>query len=124
MWRRRRKIFQSTKIGDTSYWGLEFFIFDQARYDQTGHSGYYFIDSEEGVWNMGKEGHNLGGKIRSAEGYFPVQPTDTQMDIRSEMILVMEKAEFRLKSITMKSLQPARRKSIFGWIRWSGRQTK
>jgi glutamine synthetase len=88
------KYLQSTKIGDTSYWGpeAEFFIFDQARYDQTSHSGYYFIDSEEGVWNMGQEGINLGGKIRHKEGYFPVPPTDTQQDIRSEMILEMEKA--------------------------------
>src|SRR5579863_5277781 len=58
------KYLQSTKIGDTSYWGpeAEFFIFDQARYDQTSHSGYYYIDSEEGTWNMGQDGVNLGGK--------------------------------------------------------------
>ena len=88
------KYLQSTKIGDTSYWGpeAEFFIFDQVRYDQTGHSGYYFIDSEEGAWNIGQEGHNLGGKIRYKEGYFPVPPTDTQQDIRSEMVLEMQKA--------------------------------
>ena len=88
------KYLQSTKIGDTSYWGpeAEFFIFDHARYDQTNHSGYYFIDSDEGVWNMGQEGVNLGGKIRHKEGYFPVAPTDTQQDIRTEMILEMEKA--------------------------------
>ena len=87
------KYLQSTKIGDTSYWGpeAEFFIFDQARYDQTSHSGYYYIDSEEGTWNMGQDGVNLGGKIRHKEGYFPVPPTDTQQDIRSEMILEMEK---------------------------------
>ena len=87
------KYLQSTKIGDTSYWGpeAEFFIFDNARYDQTSHSGYYHIDSDEGVWNMGQEGVNLGGKIRHKEGYFPVPPTDTQQDIRSEMILEMEK---------------------------------
>ena len=87
------KYLQSTKIGDTSFWGpeAEFFIFDNARYDQTSHSGYYHIDSEEGVWNMGQEGVNLGGKIRHKEGYFPVPPTDTQQDIRSEMILEMEK---------------------------------
>ena len=93
------KYLQSTKIGDTSYWGpeAEFFIFDQARYDQNGHSGYYFIDSEEGVWNMGQEGHNLGGKIRQKEGYFPVAPTDTQHDIRSEMILEMEKAGIQIE---------------------------
>ncbi|MDE3019353.1 MAG: type I glutamate--ammonia ligase [Nitrospirota bacterium] len=88
------KHLQSTKIGDTSYWGpeAEFFIFDHARYDQTSHSGYYVIDSDEGVWNMGQEGVNLGGKIRHKEGYFPVPPTDTQQDIRSEMILEMERA--------------------------------
>jgi glutamine synthetase len=87
------KYLQSTKIGDTSYWGpeAEFFIFDQARYDQTSHSGYYHIDSDEGVWNMGQDGINLGGKIRHKEGYFPVPPADTQQDIRSEMILEMEK---------------------------------
>jgi len=88
------KYLQSTKIGDTSYWGpeAEFFIFDNARYDQNSHSGYYHLDSEEGVWNMGQEGVNLGGKIRHKEGYFPVPPTDTQQDIRTEMILEMEKA--------------------------------
>ena len=88
------KYLQSTKIGDISYWGpeAEFFIFDQVRYDQTGHSGFYFIDSEEGAWNIGQEGHNLGGKIRHKEGYFPVPPTDTQQDIRSEMVLEMQKA--------------------------------
>ena len=87
------KYLQSTKIGDISYWGpeAEFFIFDHARYDQTSHSGYYHIDSDEGVWNMGQEGVNLGGKIRHKEGYFPVPPTDTQQDIRTEMILEMEK---------------------------------
>jgi glutamine synthetase len=85
---------KSTKIGDISYWGpeAEFFIFDNARFDQTSHSGYYFIDSEEGVWNAGQEGVNLGNKIRHKEGYFPVPPTDTQQDIRSEMVLEMQKA--------------------------------
>ncbi|HEX9742458.1 MAG TPA: type I glutamate--ammonia ligase [Nitrospiraceae bacterium] len=87
------KHLKSTKIGDISYWGpeAEFFIFDQARFDQTSHSGYYFLDSEEGVWNAGQDGVNLGNKIRHKEGYFPVPPIDTQQDIRSEMILEMQK---------------------------------
>ncbi|MEW6542025.1 MAG: type I glutamate--ammonia ligase [Nitrospirota bacterium] len=85
---------KSTKLGDVSYWGpeAEFFIFDQARYDQTSHSGSYAIDSDEAVWNAGKEGPNLGNKIRHKEGYFPVAPVDTQQDLRSEMILEMQKA--------------------------------
>ncbi|MBA2251268.1 MAG: type I glutamate--ammonia ligase [Nitrospirales bacterium] len=88
------KYLKGTRIGDISYWGpeAEFFIFDQARYDQNSHSGYYFVDSDEGVWNAGKDGVNLGGKIRHKEGYFPVAPTDTQQDIRSEMILEMQRA--------------------------------
>ena len=91
---RAEKYLKSTKIGDLSYWGpeAEFFVFDQARYDQNSHSGYYFIDSDEGVWNAGREGMNLGAKIRHKEGYFPVAPTDTQQDIRSEMILEMQRA--------------------------------
>jgi glutamine synthetase len=93
------KYLKQTKIGDISYWGpeAEFFIFDSARYDQDSHSGYYFIDSDEGIWNAGKEGDlsgkgpNLGNKPRHKEGYFPVPPMDTQQDIRSEMVLEMQK---------------------------------
>lgn len=83
-----------SKIGDVSYFGpeAEFFIFDSARFDQAANSGYYFINSEEGIWESGKEGANSGYKPRHKEGYFPVSPTDSQQDIRTEMILEMEKA--------------------------------
>lgn len=85
---------KSTGIGDTAYFGpeAEFFIFDNVRFDQNSHEGYYHIDSEEGVWNTGQADRpNLGYKVRHKEGYFPCAPTDTQQDIRSEMILEMEK---------------------------------
>jgi len=83
-----------SKIGDISYFGpeAEFFIFDTVRFDQTANSGYYFVNSEEGIWESGREGTNSGYKPRHKEGYFPVSPTDSQQDIRSEMILEMEKA--------------------------------
>jgi glutamine synthetase len=80
-------------IADVSYWGpeLEFYIFDDVRYDQTAQAGYYFIDSDEGVWNTGRsETPNLGYKIRHKEGYFPVPPADTLQDVRSEIILQMK----------------------------------
>src|SRR5438876_1579085 len=83
---------KSTGIADTAYFGpeLEFFIFDDVRYDQTQHSGYYFLDSNEGVWNTGREERpNLGYKLRHKEGYFPVPPADQLQDIRSEIILKM-----------------------------------
>jgi glutamine synthetase len=92
--KRAEQYLKSTKIGDVSFWGpeAEFFIFDHASYDQNSHSGYYFLDSEEGIWNSGLEGHNLGARPRHKEGYFPVSPTDAQQDIRSEMVREMEKA--------------------------------
>ncbi len=83
---------KSTGIGDTVYFGpeAEFFIFDDVRFDQTAHSGYYFIDSDEGIWNSGREENpNLGYKPRHKEGYFPVPPTDSQEDLRAEMVQVM-----------------------------------
>ncbi len=84
---------KSTGVGDVAYFGPEpeFFIFDDIRFDQNARSGYYFLDSVEGVWNTGRdEGPNLGYKPRHKEGYFPVPPTDSQQDIRQEMVMTME----------------------------------
>ena len=84
---------KSTGIGDVAYFGPEpeFFIFDDIRFDQNSHSGYYYLNSNEGVWNSGRdEGPNLGYKPRHKEGYFPVPPTDSQQDIRQEMVMTME----------------------------------
>ncbi len=88
------KYLQSTGIADTSYWGpeIEFYIFDNIRFDQGPNYGFYFIDSEEGAWNTGSDVRpNLGYKPRYKEGYFPVPPMDHQHDIRSEMVRTLEK---------------------------------
>src|SRR5882757_3473866 len=79
--------------GDTAFFGAEaeFFIFDNIRFDQNAHSGFYFIDAEEGRWNSGRQGDNLGYRPRYKEGYFPVPPTDHYQDLRSEMVNVMER---------------------------------
>jgi glutamine synthetase len=83
----------ATGLGDTAFLGpeAEFFIFDDVRFDQNENEGYYHVDSVEGRWNSGRkeEGGNLGYKPRYKEGYFPVAPTDTLQDIRTEMLLVM-----------------------------------
>jgi len=92
--RKAEQYLKSTGIADSSFWGpeLEFFVFDDIRFDQTENSGYYFVDSIEGEWNSGREENpNLGYKPRFKEGYFPVPPHDSLQDIRSEMVLTMEK---------------------------------
>ena len=85
---------RKTGIGDQAFFGpeAEFFVFDSVRYDQTTNSGFYFVDSEEGIWNSGSVGNgaNLGHKPRYKEGYFPVAPTDSQQNLRNDMIMMME----------------------------------
>lgn len=91
--RKAEAFVKSAGIADTAFFGpeAEFFIFDDIRFDQNTHEGYYHIDSVEGRWNTGKkEEPNLGYKPRYKEGYFPVSPTDSQQDIRSEMMLTLE----------------------------------
>ncbi|MCG2661260.1 MAG: type I glutamate--ammonia ligase [Kiritimatiellae bacterium] len=92
--RKAEAYLKSTGLADIGYIGpeAEFFIFDDVRFDQNAHEGYYHIDSNEGQWNSGRiENPNSGYKIRYKEGYFPVPPTDTLQDIRSEMMLTLER---------------------------------
>jgi len=92
---------KSTGIADQAFFGpeAEFFIFDDIRYDSKENSAYYFIDSIEGQWNTGaEEMPNLGFKPRYKEGYFPVPPTDSLQDLRTEMVLIMEKAGIEIEA--------------------------
>jgi glutamine synthetase len=85
---------KKTGVADTCYIGPEpeFFIFDEVRYEQNQHRGYYEIDSAEGAWNTARhEEPNLGYKPSFKGGYFPVSPTDTFHDLRGEMVHQMRK---------------------------------
>jgi glutamine synthetase len=90
---------QSSGVADTAYFGAEaeFFIFDNVRFDQNQHSGFYFIDAEEGRWNSGRKRDNLGYRPRYKEGYFPVPPTDHSQDLRAEMVEVMIKCGLNIE---------------------------
>ena len=97
---RAEKYLLGTGLADTCYVGpeAEFFIFDNVQYDVKSNGCFYTVDSEEAVWNTGRdEGPNLGYKLRHKEGYFPVSPADTQQDIRSEMALVMEQLGLKIE---------------------------
>ncbi|MFB3920810.1 MAG: type I glutamate--ammonia ligase [Terriglobia bacterium] len=95
--RKAEAYLKSSGIAERAYFGpeAEFYILDSVRFDQSYNYGYYHLDSEEGFWNSGKEGENgsknLGYKPRYKEGYFPVPPMDSLQDIRSEMMLTLEK---------------------------------
>jgi glutamine synthetase len=90
---RAEKYLNSTGLADSAVFGpeAEFFVFDNVQYDSKSNGTFYSVDGEEGIWNTGKdEMPNTGYKIRHKEGYFPVPPADTQQDIRTEMVLLME----------------------------------
>ncbi|MEW4563023.1 type I glutamate--ammonia ligase [Bremerella sp. JC770] len=90
--RKAANYLKSTGIADTCFIGpeAEFFVFDDVRFDQRPQHGFYYIDSVEGEWNRGRdEGPNLGYKLRHKEGYFPVPPADSLMDLRNEMMQTM-----------------------------------
>jgi glutamine synthetase len=84
---------RSSGIADTSYFGpeAEFFIFDNVRFNSSENIQYAEVDSEEAHWNNSRNGTtNLGHRLRTKEGYFPVAPNDTLQDLRSEMALLLE----------------------------------
>jgi glutamine synthetase len=92
--RKAEAYLKTTGLGNIAYFGpeAEFFIFDDVRFDQNSREGYYHLDSVEGRWNTGRvENPNLGYKPRYKEGYFPVPPADSQQDIRTEMMLTLER---------------------------------
>lgn len=92
---------QSTGIADTVFFGpeAEFFVFDDVRFDSTPNSSFYMVDSVEGRWNTGTdEGPNLAYKPRYKEGYFPVPPTDSLMDLRNEMVLALQRAGLHVEA--------------------------
>ena len=76
-------------IADTSNFGAEaeFYVFDDARFETSASSSYYYIDAEAAAWNSGRteEGGNRGYKPRVKGGYFPVSPNDHYADLRAVM---------------------------------------
>ena len=81
-------------VGDVAYFGPEneFFIFDDVKIVDSINESYFKVDSEEGEWAsaVDYEGGNMGHRPGTKGGYFPAQPTDSMVDLRAEMMLVLE----------------------------------
>lgn len=83
---------ERTGIADTAYFGpeAEFYIFDDAHFDQQPSGSHVQIDSIEAPWNRGRnEQPNLAHKLRTQQGYLPTAPMDQTMDLRNEMMVTM-----------------------------------
>ncbi|MDA0364304.1 MAG: type I glutamate--ammonia ligase [Chloroflexi bacterium] len=76
---------RASGVADSAHFGtrLQFFVFDDVRYQQASHSAFYFVDAEEGAWNTGRdETPNLGAKVAAGQGYLQAPPFDAQADLR------------------------------------------
>ena len=91
--KRAMKYLKESGIGDVAYYGPEneFFVFDSIKIKDSVNCQYYEIDTEEGEWNRDKEfdGVNMGHRPGPKGGYFPVAPVDSMVDIRAEMVKVL-----------------------------------
>ena len=83
---------------------------------------YYAVDSAEGYWNSGKPG--LGNTIREKEGYFPPAPHDTLHDLRTRMVLTLERLGIAASSTTTRSRPAASARSTSSTTRSSAWRTR
>ena len=92
--KRAEAFLKSTGVGDTAYFGPEpeFFIFDAVTWSVDMSGSFVKIKSEEAPWSTGidYEAGNLAHRPPVKGGYFPVPPTDSLQDIRSEICLLLE----------------------------------
>ncbi len=91
--KRAEGMVKSLGIGDTIYFGpeAEFFVFDDVRYKAEPYNTGFKLDSVEFPSNGDTEyeGGNLGHRVWTKKGYFPVPPQDSVQDMRSEMLAAM-----------------------------------
>ena len=92
--KRAEAYLKSTGLGDTAYFGPEpeFFIFDSVTWSVEMSGSFVKIRSEEAPWSSGieYEAGNLAHRPPVKGGYFPVPPTDSLQDIRSEICLLLD----------------------------------
>lgn len=85
---RAEEYLRKSGIADQAFFGpeVEFFVFDDVRYEVEPNSSFFQVDAAEAHWGSGDVGPNLAYRIRPKEGYAPATPQDTLHDLRSEMV--------------------------------------
>jgi glutamine synthetase len=98
---RAESYLKSTGVADTVYFGpeAEFFVFNDVRFQNDGHSAGFSIDNPEAIWNTNSQNgnSNLGYHIRNKEGYVPLPPLDTLQDFRTEVANELKQAGIQVE---------------------------
>jgi glutamine synthetase len=91
--KRTEAYLKSTKLGDTIFVGpeAEFFIFDDVKFSTSPYNTGFKLDGIELPTNSDRdyEQGNMGHRMRTKGGYFPMNPMDSAQDMRGEMLSVM-----------------------------------
>ncbi|MEO1370083.1 MAG: type I glutamate--ammonia ligase, partial [Acidobacteriota bacterium] len=93
--RRAQRLVRAEGLADDVFFGpeIEFFIFDDVRFDLDSQHGYYFLDNAAAFWNTGRggpgEGPNLGHRAGRKAGYFAAPPVDRYANLRSKISNVL-----------------------------------
>ncbi|MEO1262165.1 MAG: type I glutamate--ammonia ligase [Bacteroidota bacterium] len=90
--KKAEQLLRARGIADNAFFGpeIEFFIFDEVRFDQAAQYGYYYLNSSAGFWNTGKEGPNLGNIAARKKAYMAAPPIDQYNNIRSKIAKVLK----------------------------------
>jgi glutamine synthetase len=87
--RRAEQYLKQSGIADACYFGqeVEFFIFDDVRWDVGMNGCFYHVNAEEASWNTGTvmTGGNRGHRPRIKGGYLAAPPDDTAHNLRNAM---------------------------------------
>ena len=84
--------------GGSTLWGpeMEFYLFDEVRYQSDIQQAFYRVDSAESYWNAGKEG-SRGYNLPFTKGSQADPPRDRFCNLRSRMVQYLEEAGVPIK---------------------------
>lgn len=86
---------KASGVGDVSYFGpeAEFFLFEDVKFSVEMNKVSFEVDAQDASWNTDSyyETGNMGHRPGVKGGYFPVNPTDINHDLRSEMLSTMKR---------------------------------
>jgi glutamine synthetase len=91
--KRAERLVRSLGIAEDVFLGpeLEFFVFDEVRFEQATQHGFYFVNSEGAFWNTGRDdARNLGPRPSRKHAYYAVSPADLYNNLRGKMTLALQ----------------------------------
>ena len=89
--RKAQNLIRAEGIAEQAFFGpeIEFFIFDDVRFDQATQFGYYYLNNAAAFWSTGREGKNLGHIAARKRAYMAAPPVDQYNNLRSKIALVL-----------------------------------